>query len=119
MAPAAGPDLWIDAGIGYSLRGDPRERPARIIEAMNRSTAPVLSLDAPSGLDTATGRIADPAVDATATMTLALPKTGLRDAPTVGELHLADISVPPSVYERMGVRPVTLGPGVIARVEGL
>ena len=86
---------------------------------MNDSPAPVLSLDAPSGLDTATGRVATPAVRATATMTLAMPKAGLRGQELVGELHLADISVPPSVYTGMGIAPVTLGPGVIARIDGL
>jgi hypothetical protein len=34
---------------------------------------------------------------------LALPKAGLLDAPGVGELYLADISVPPLVYQRMGI----------------
>jgi len=34
---------------------------------------------------------------------LALPKVGLLDAPNVGELYLADISVPPLVYQRMGM----------------
>lgn len=58
------------------------------------------ALDVPTGLDTATGLIGDPCVRATATMTLALPKVGLEYAPTVvGELYLADISVPGSVYQ--------------------
>jgi NAD(P)H-hydrate epimerase len=35
-----------------------------------------------------------PHIRATATLTLALPKAGLDDRPDVGELHLADISVP-------------------------
>lgn len=35
----------------------------------------------------------------------AAPKTGLRDATQVGELYLADISVPPTVYHAMGVGP--------------
>ena len=52
-------------------------------------------------MDTTTGTVFDPAIQATATMTLALPKEGLR-APgveeRVGELYLADISVPPSLY---------------------
>ncbi len=111
-------DLWIDAVIGYSLRGDPRGRAAALIDAMNDSAAPVLSLDAPSGLDTASGHVASPAVGASATMTLAMPKAGLRGQSIVGELHLADISVPPSVYDRIGVAAVTLGPGVIARIVG-
>jgi hypothetical protein len=50
-------------------------------------------------LDTASGTVFDPVIHATAT--LALPKEGLRApgaAPCVGELYLADISVPPSLY---------------------
>ncbi|MEN8809327.1 MAG: hypothetical protein ABF291_17750 [Desulfobacterales bacterium] len=56
---------------------------------------------APSGVDTTSGTVFDPAVRATATMTLALPKEGLKApdvAVNVGELYLADISVPPALY---------------------
>ena len=63
----------------------------------------MLALDTPSGLDLTTGAAATPAVWATATLTLALPKVGLLDAPSVGELYLADISVPSLVYQRMGI----------------
>ncbi len=99
-------DLVVDAIIGYSLRGAPSGASARMIEAGNASDAPVLSLDVPSGVDTATGQVHDPAVRADATMTLALPKTGL-DAEGakdyVGELYLADISVPPGLYAGPGL----------------
>ena len=97
-------DLVIDALIGYSLQGDPRGRAADLIEWCNDQPAPVLALDVPSGLDTSTGLIGDPCVRATATMTLALPKVGLALAPTVvGELYVADIGVPPSVYSAFGI----------------
>ena len=46
---------------------------------------------------------ATPCVAATATLNLALPKRGLLAAPEVGELYLADISVPRFVYRRMGI----------------
>ena len=69
------------------------------------SDTAVLSLDVPSGIDTASGVAHDPHVVADATMTLALPKVGLRGQDSVGELYLADISVPPSVYDTMGVGP--------------
>jgi hypothetical protein len=36
-------------------------------------------------------------------MTLALPKTGLAGSEVTGRLYLADISVPPLLYERMGL----------------
>jgi NAD(P)H-hydrate epimerase len=95
------PILIIDGLIGYSLKGAPRETAADLIRWANAEPAPILALDAPSGVDTTTGSIFDPAMKATATMTLALPKAGLR-APEVevlvGELYLADISVPPSLY---------------------
>jgi NAD(P)H-hydrate epimerase len=91
-------DLIVDALIGYSLRGDPRGKTRDLIDWANESKAPVLSLDTPSGLNVTTGEAATPCVEATATMTLALPKVGLLEAPEVGELWLADISVPPSVY---------------------
>ncbi len=94
-------DLVIDGVIGYSLRGAPTGTAGKLIRWANAQNAPVLSLDAPSGVDITTGTVFDPAVKATATMTLALPKEGLR-APGVnahvGELYLADISVPPSLY---------------------
>ncbi len=100
-------DLVIDALIGYSLSGDPHGRPGELIEWANHQLSPVLALDVPSGLDTATGLIGDPCVRATATMTLALPKVGLEFAPTVvGELYLADISVPGSVYQAFGIQLV-------------
>src|SRR5215472_14942778 len=96
-------DLVIDALIGYSLRGDPADTTAELITWANDQTAPVLALDTPSGLDLTTGAAGTPAVSATATLTLALPKVGLLKARSVGELYLADISVPSLVYQRMGI----------------
>lgn len=101
--PAATPAVVIDGLIGYSLRGHPRGEAADLIRWANGSGAPVLALDVPSGLDASTGQPFEPAVAATATMTLALPKEGLRSAaarPLVGELYLADIGVPPQLYRR-------------------
>jgi NAD(P)H-hydrate epimerase len=59
----------------------------------------------PSGLDPTSGRVGTPCLVAEATLTLALPKRGLRHAPeVVGVLFAADIAVPPSVYARLGIR---------------
>ena len=101
-------DLVIDALIGYSLHGDPRGRAAELIRWANGQEAPVLSLDLPSGLDATTGAVGEPCIRATATLTLALPKTGLASAEEfAGELFLADLSIPPAAYAKLGVR---LGP---------
>lgn len=91
--------LVIDAVIGYGLAGAPRGRAVDLVDACNAATAPVLSLDVPSGVDATTGERPGVAVDADHVLTLALPKTGLS-----GEgLWLADIGIPKAVYERVGV----------------
>jgi NAD(P)H-hydrate epimerase len=100
------PDLIVDGLIGYGLKGSPRATAADLIRWANARSAPVLALDVPSGVDAATGEPYDPAIRASATLTLALPKEGLR-APGaeryVGELYLADIGVPPSLYGGPGL----------------
>lgn len=98
-------DLLVDAVIGYSLRGAPRGRAADVIDEMVANPAPTLSLDTPSGLDTSSGRTPGAHIEADATLTLALPKLGLRGQATVGKLFVCDISVPASVYDDMGAGP--------------
>ena len=109
--------LIVDAIIGYSLNGAPRGAAAGLIRAANAHDAPVLSLDAPSGVDTSSGTAYDPSIKATATMTLALPKEGLRAEEAkgnVGELYLADIGVPTALYSRP---PLELAVGPIFAEE--
>jgi NAD(P)H-hydrate epimerase len=91
--------IVVDALIGYSLRGAPRGRAAQLIDRSNEQAARVLSLDLPSGLDATTGDVPGAVVRPERTLTLALPKTGLRDLP--GELYLADIGIPPEVYRAL------------------
>ena len=103
---SSGPELILDGLIGYSLSGRPRGSVADTIRWANAQPAPVLALDVPSGLDATTGEVLSPTVKAIATMTLALPKTGLLTPGAeewTGELYLADISVPDVVYQRMGL----------------
>ena len=91
-------DVIIDAMVGYSLRGPLRGRAADAAVMLATNRAPVISLDVPSGLDASSGPApTGPSVAADATLTLCLPKIGLRDAAPVGDLYLADISVPPRV----------------------
>ena len=94
-------DLVLDSLIGYSLKGAPYGLIAELIRWANNCASPLLSLDTPSGLNTTTGTVFEPAIHAAATMTLALPKAGLhapRVRANVGELYLADISVPSALY---------------------
>jgi len=93
--------LLIDALIGYSLRGAPRDVASRLIEGMCRSGNPVLSLDIPSGTDATTGEIPGQVVRPSRTLTLALPKRGLSETP--GDLYLADIGLPPELFRNVGI----------------
>lgn len=115
-------DAVLDALIGYGLQGVPRGWTAAMIERLNAQDAPVLALDVPSGLDATTGVPTTLCVRAAATMTLALPKTGLL-APEArgftGSLYLADIGVPPALYRRLGLEvdsPFSRGP--LVTLEG-
>lgn len=113
-------DLIIDAVIGYSLRGAPKGEAADLISDANAHGAPILSLDIPSGLDATTGAIYKPAIEATATLTLALPKTGLQTQAGLrhaGEVYLGDIGVPPQLYARptlgLAVGPIFEKGGIV------
>lgn len=99
-------DLVLDALIGYGLHGNPGGPVAVWVERINQAGRPILALDTPSGLDTTSGIPGTPCIHATATLTLALPKVGLLspEAQAVtGALYLADISVPPALYRRLGL----------------
>lgn len=103
--------LVIDALIGYNLKGNPYGWIAAIIKAINGSNSPVVSLDLPSGLDATTGAIYDPCIKASATMTLALPKSGLMKTDAkhvIGPLYLADIGIPQRVYQELGLNVPSL-----------
>src|SRR5207245_7746536 len=98
-------ELLIDGLIGYGLEGNPRDRIAMIIKDANASGRPILGLDLPSGMNATTGEAYDPCIKATTTITLALPTTGFlapSASPLVGDLFLADISIPHRVYESFG-----------------
>ena len=99
-------ELLVDGLLGYSVRGAPRGDVELLIRDADRSRVPILAIDLPSGLHPDTGLPLGVTIRAAATVTLALPKVGLVTTPSralVGELLLADIGIPASVYERFGI----------------
>jgi len=86
-----GYDVVIDALFGTGFSGDPRPEAAAQIERINATTAPVVSIDIPSGVDASTGEIAGVAVEADLTVTFHGLKLGLVVAP--GRLHAGRITV--------------------------
>lgn len=97
----SGAALIIDALLGYSLKGPPQGLFHEFIVASNESSIPILSLDLPSGTDATTGEMPGVAISPVRTLTLALPKRGLRDIP--GQLFLGDIGIPPELYQHLGI----------------
>lgn len=100
-ARAAGADCVVDALLGTGLRGTVREPVRSAIEALNAAlgATPVVAVDAPSGLDGATGRVRGAALRADLTVTLGFPKPGLflADGPAhTGRLVAVPLGYPPA-----------------------
>ena len=110
VTPATKPPdapVVVDALVGYGLAGPLRGRAAELA-GWSRGRW-VASLDFPSGHDE------EGAVEPAATLTLALPKEGLRD---VRPLYVADLGLPSALWERLGFAVGALfAPGRIIEIE--
>ena len=95
-------DLIIDALVGYRLKGAPRGIIRDLVNRVNDSGVPVVSLDSPTGVDAGTGETPGNYIQAQTTLTLALPKNGLSEK-TSGRLFLGDIGIPPRAYAAAGL----------------
>ncbi|NHJ46251.1 MAG: NAD(P)H-hydrate epimerase [Asgard group archaeon] len=98
--------IVLDTLLGYSLKGNPRENYAKIINHVNNSNLAIISLDIPSGIEGTSGIIYEPAIKADITMTLGLPKTAFRKNHVkyyLGRLFVADISVPIELFNEIDI----------------
>lgn len=96
------PDIILDGIIGYNLSGAPYGNLLDLIKWSNSSSAKIISLDIPSGVDSNTGEAPGEYINAFATLTLALPKHGLFNDKT-GILYLGDIGIPKETYNKIGI----------------
>lgn len=96
------PVMIIDAIIGYSLTGEPSGSVLQMIQWAFGKRAWKLSLDIPSGINSTTGEKAENYFQADATLTLALPKTGLNPE-DCGDLYLGDIGIPQGLYKKLNI----------------
>jgi len=111
--------LVVDALLGYGSRGNPREPVAGLIRRSNGSGIPILAVDIPSGMDATTGEPGDPTIEARATVTFGLPKTGFLNPKAkrcVGELYLADISMPGRIYTSYSVESGLFAKDALVRI---
>jgi NAD(P)H-hydrate epimerase len=103
-------DVVVDALVGYGLSQPLDGTAGDLAQVIDQGAKRALSLDVPSGFDATTGDAPGRAVHPDATLTLALPKTGLDAVP--GDLLLGDIGIPRDVYEQASVpapRPGVFG----------
>lgn len=99
-------DLVIDALLGYGLEGAPTGMAAALVEIAGAARRPILAIDVPTGVTATSGEICEPAIRATTTLMLDLPKRGLFRTEcrnVVGEMYLADVGIPRQLYQRLGV----------------
>jgi len=103
----AASDLLIDAIFGTGLSGPVIGFAANVIDFLNLTCVPIVSVDLPSGLEADTGKVEGSCIRATLTVTMALPKRGLLLYPGanfVGELEIVDIGIPREVVESQNIQ---------------
>ncbi|MFH1422353.1 MAG: NAD(P)H-hydrate epimerase [Planctomycetota bacterium] len=94
----------VDALFGIGLKGEVRQSFAAIINTINNSEIPIISLDVPSGLDADTGISLGTAITAAQTITFVANKNGFLDPKAekyTGKVTLVDIGVPPELLEEL------------------
>jgi NAD(P)H-hydrate epimerase len=95
-------DLIVDAVLGTGLHGPPRSPSGEVIQAINRTAAPKLAIDIPSGLDCDTGEPLGACVRASRTVTFVAEKAGFANPASkafTGEVIVADIGCPRELIE--------------------
>jgi ADP-dependent NAD(P)H-hydrate dehydratase / NAD(P)H-hydrate epimerase len=94
-------DVYVDALFGTGL-SRPVDGTARaLIDALNASERPILSLDVPSGIDADTGNAQGAAVRAAATVTFVAHKRGLFTGAALnhrGDLTLDTLALPENLF---------------------
>lgn len=100
----------IDAAIGTNLEGPPRGRTLDVITVLNHTDndSCVISLDVPTGMVADTGEAPGDVVKADITMSIALPKVGVKPGGNVGRLFVGDLSLPVPLFETLRIPQVEL-----------
>lgn len=116
--------LIVDAVLGTGLTDEVKGLAAEAIGWINRSSAPVVSVDIPSGVSSDSGHVCGAAVRADSTVTFAFPKRGHYLHPGAslrGRLKVVDIGIPPSALAEVVPGLLALSPedfcGLLVRPE--
>jgi len=103
----AGVDLIVDALLGTGLTRDVEGEWKTAVDAINAASAPVLSVDIPSGLDADTGAVRGAAVRAARTLTFIGRKRGLHTSAgpaRTGVIDFDSLAVSEAIYAQVPAR---------------
>ncbi len=98
--------LVVDAIFGTGFKGKVLGITKEVIEVLNSSNLPVISIDIPSGMSGDDGSVGNVCVRANLTCTMCLPKRGLYLYPGrlfAGEIKVIDIGVPSQIFKDIPV----------------
>jgi hydroxyethylthiazole kinase-like uncharacterized protein yjeF len=113
-------DVVLDGILGTGATGVPRPRQARAIQAVNGAPVPVIALDLPSGVDSATGAVPGEAVRAEVTIAFGWPKLGtlLGEGRALrGRLIAVEIGFPPLPDAHFGAALITPSWAAVSRPQ--
>lgn len=109
--------LWVDAIFGIGLNADITGFFKTVIELINQTKKPVLSIDIPSGLHPDTGLPQGISIKADVTATFGYAKTGLVTFPGIdycGCIEIVDIGIPKHIEVKEALSTQLLTPEKIS-----
>jgi NAD(P)H-hydrate epimerase len=104
-------DIIVDALLGTGLHQAVEGLYAEVIRTLNALQKPIVAVDIPSGLAADDGQICGAHIQATHTVTFALPKRSLLLYPAAaaaGALHVVDIGIPRAAVAAAGIQVALL-----------
>ena len=104
-------EIIVDALFGTGLKGEIRGFPANVIDMINDSSATIVSVDIPSGVNATTGEMAEHAIEADYTVTFECLKVGHVLPPgkiACGEVQVAGIGLSADVLDAIDPYAETL-----------
>ena len=112
-------DVFVDALLGYNIKGNPKGKYAKLIDTINsmkKYGIKVVSFDLPSGMNPDTGECYGSCICPDYTLTLALPKIGLKKA-KLKNVYLVNIGIPNELYSKyLKIRINCFNKGDIIRI---
>jgi len=96
-------DITVDALFGIGLKGKIEGYRKDLIECINQKSNTVVAIDIASGVNAENGKVANVAVKADYTITMADTKYGHLLYPgrdLTGEIFVVDIGIPPLIYKK-------------------